>query len=456
MTTRIIASMDTGVDDALALAYLMKHDAASAPQRDADARNDCELLGVLATYGNVDAATAARNTRYVLDMFGRNDIPVLQGSSHPSWAHAFIPDAGCAQFHGPDGLGGFGPHTPPVTGLAIDIQQLYAATERATADITNPAGPVDNIPVVSVGGYPLGDPHANPATQIRPNDAAESSSADSGQAATDAHRHRSAPVTDQTISAAASDGIAFLIEQVRRFGRELTVLATGPLTDIDAAIRRAPDIASKLRLVMMGGSLTQPGNCWDGVAETNIIQDPEAADRVFHSGADITMIGLDVTHQCLLGSTATAQWRRHAASLHALQTNNRTSQPHVSAHAAVADADDATAQSQQLVFLANIADFSITANLRSDPTLFAAGMPLHDPLAAAVALDPTLVSTFDLPLRAEIHTGDFTGVRGRTIGDPALLNDPTVPRVHVALEVDAERFVKQFTDGFTMKGQLMR
>ena len=78
---RIIASMDTGVDDALALG------------------------GVIAGYGNVDANTAYANTCAVLDLFGRADIPVFLGSEHPSWADAFIPDAGCAQFHGDDGLG---------------------------------------------------------------------------------------------------------------------------------------------------------------------------------------------------------------------------------------------------------------------------------------------------------------------------------------------------------------
>ena len=42
--------------------------------------------------------------------------------------------------------------------------------------------------------------------------------------------------------------------------------------------------------------------------------DPEAADRVFHSGADITMVGLDVTHQCLIGTAATRSWREAATS----------------------------------------------------------------------------------------------------------------------------------------------
>ena len=77
-----------------------------------------------------------------------------------------------------------------------------------------------------------------------------------------------------------------------KYGSDVTVVATGPLTDVDAALTAAPEIASKLRLVMMGGTLTQEGNCWDTTAETNIIQDPEAADRVFHSGADVTMVGL--------------------------------------------------------------------------------------------------------------------------------------------------------------------
>ena len=90
---RIIASMDTGVDDALALAYLL------------GSTDECELGGVIAGYGNVDANTAYANTCAVLDLFGRADIPVFLGSEHPSWADAFIPDAGCAQFHGDDGLG---------------------------------------------------------------------------------------------------------------------------------------------------------------------------------------------------------------------------------------------------------------------------------------------------------------------------------------------------------------
>lgn len=386
---RIIASMDTGVDDALALAYLL------------GSADECELSGVIASYGNVDANTAYANTRAVLDLFGRADIPVFLGSEHPSWADAFIPDVGCAQFHGDDGLG-----------------NTWLAGSGALADGAGVPGDMSgddmsvDVPdgVVSVGGYLAGDVHAHPALGSYPR-VGRFRSVDRPQSATS-----TALVSGGTrrCSVDAADGIEYLIEQVREFGRDVTVLSTGPLTDVDAAITRAPDIASKLRLVMMGGTLTQPGNCWDAVAETNIIQDPEAANRVFHSGADITMVGLDVTHQCLLTRSAADRWRA---------TGTKRGR-----------------------FLADLADFSIKANLEADPALFSGGMPLHDPLAAAVALDSSLVDCFDLALRAETNTGDFNGVRGRTTGDPVGLVNHSMPHVHVALGVDSGRFLDEFAE----------
>lgn len=386
---RIIASMDTGVDDALALAYLL------------GSADECELSGVIASYGNVDANTAYANTRAVLDLFGRADIPVFLGSEHPSWADAFIPDAGCAQFHGDDGLGN--------TWLAGS--GALADGAGVPSDMSGDDMSVD-VPdgVVSVGGYLAGDVHAHPALGSYPR-VGRFRSVDRPQSATS-----TALVSGGTrrCSVDAADGIEYLIEQVREFGRDVTVLSTGPLTDVDAAITRAPDIASKLRLVMMGGTLTQPGNCWDAAAETNIIQDPEAANRVFHSGADITMVGLDVTHQCLLTRSAADRWRA---------TGTKRGR-----------------------FLADLADFSIKANLEADTALFSGGMPLHDPLAAAVALDSSLVDCFDLALRAETNTGDFNGVRGRTTGDPVGLVNHSMPHVHVALGVDSGRFLDEFAE----------
>ena len=192
---------------------------------------------------------------------------------------------------------------------------------------------------------------------------------------------------------------------------------------------------------MMGGTLTQEGNCWDLTAETNIIQDPEAADRVFHSGADITMVGLDVTHQCLMDSDATCTWRE-AANADTLGGSAGNSN---AASARTASSDSSPSASDVRVFLADMADFSIAANYKADARLFSQGMPLHDPLAAAVAVDPSLVTCINLPMKVELETGDFHGTRGRTIGDPAGLIDPNAPRIHVALQVDSHRFVSDFT-----------
>ena len=406
--TRLILDVDTGIDDALALAYLATFDTV-------------DVLGVIGTYGNVSVDTAVRNTSYVLERLGFRHIPVTRGSSHPSWARCFIPDAGCAQFHGTDGLGGFGP--------ACDS----SSSDTAFSDIFSDNSGSDTVfsrdyrSLISVGGYALDDVHANPAV-----DSFELSlTMDSASSI-----HADDPSADSV-----SEGVQFIIDQVRTYGFDVTVVATGPLTDIDAAIAAAPDIAGKLKLVMMGGTLTQEGNCWDLTAETNIIQDPEAADRVFHSGADITMVGLDVTHQCLMGSDATCAWRE-AANADTLGGSAGNSN---AASARASSPDSSPSASDVRAFLADMADFSIAANYKADACLFSQGMPLHDPLAAAVAVDPSLVTCINLPMKVELETGDFHGTRGRTIGDPAGLINLNSPRVHVALQVDAARFVSDFT-----------
>lgn len=382
---KLILDVDTGIDDALALAYLASF-------------NEVDLLGIIGTYGNVVADTAVRNTRYVLDRLGLHHVPAMAGSTHPSWADSFIADAGCAQFHGVDGLGRFGPVADSSVPDSVVVNAIPSDCQTCSDGIcASEAGTCTSAVrrLISVGGYDVHDPHANPSTD---SFALSFAMGDRAMRADTVH------------SPALPEGVRFIIDTIRRFGSDVTVVATGPLTDIAAAIDAAPDIASSLQLVMMGGTLTQEGNCWDATAETNIIQDPEAADRVFHSEADTTMVGLDVTHQCLLGRAATAGWRG-------------------------TELGD---------FLADMADFSIEANAKADARLFAKGMPLHDPLAAAVAIDPGLVGCFDLPMKVETQTGDFHGTRGRTIGDPAGLIDPSAPRVHVALTVDHDRFVADF------------
>jgi purine nucleosidase len=80
---------------------------------------------------------------------------------------------------------------------------------------------------------------------------------------------------------------------------DLTLCTLGPLTNIGDLLTRRPDLASKLsRIVMMGGGYFEGGNVTPA-AEFNIFVDPPAAAVVFGSGAELTLLPLDVTHQVL-------------------------------------------------------------------------------------------------------------------------------------------------------------
>jgi purine nucleosidase len=79
----------------------------------------------------------------------------------------------------------------------------------------------------------------------------------------------------------------------------ITLVPTGPLTNIATAIEKEPTILSRIeQIVLMGGAMREGGNRTPS-AEFNILVDPEAADIVFRCGRPITALGLDVTHQVL-------------------------------------------------------------------------------------------------------------------------------------------------------------
>jgi inosine-uridine nucleoside N-ribohydrolase len=79
----------------------------------------------------------------------------------------------------------------------------------------------------------------------------------------------------------------------------VTLVPTGPLTNIALFLARYPELSTRVqRIVLMGGAFGE-GNVTPA-AEFNIWADPEAAHRVFTSGIDLTMVGLDVTHKALL------------------------------------------------------------------------------------------------------------------------------------------------------------
>jgi purine nucleosidase len=181
------------------------------------------------------------------------------------------------------------------------------------------------------------------------------------------------PIQDQS-------GIDYLIDTIRAAQHgEITLVMLGPLTDLAWAIRKAPDIATRLQeIVIMGGAYFEGGNVTPS-AEFNIYVDPEAADIVFKSGANLTMLPLDATHQ--VRSTP-----QRIASLAKLP--NRCG-PYV-------------AQMLQAAKVYDLGKYGWD------------GAPLHDPTTIAYLIQPTLFKGRKVNVRIET-TSDLT--LGATVVD---------------------------------------
>lgn len=210
---------------------------------------------------------------------------------------------------------------------------------------------------------------------------------------------------DPTFAASPKHAVQTIIDHVRASSEKVTLVATGPLTNVAAALIGAPDIKQNLeRIVLMGGA-ARLGN-WTPAAEFNILVDPEASSAVFQGGVPVTMVGLDVTHE------AQVMW----PEVEMLLNSGR----------------------KVGVMVGELLDFFG----KFHATMGFEGMPLHDPLAMAVVLDPTIVETQHLPVRIETQ-GRYT--TGRTVVDfYGVTGDP--PNVDVALKVDRDRFVNMVMD----------
>jgi len=104
--------------------------------------------------------------------------------------------------------------------------------------------------------------------------------------------------------------VDFIIETL--LGAEndsITLVPTGPLTNIGEAMSRQPDILPKIReIVLMGGAMREGGNTTPS-AEFNILEDPDAAQIVMECGRPLTIVPLDVTHQALVSQIRIEQIR---------------------------------------------------------------------------------------------------------------------------------------------------
>ena len=188
--------------------------------------------------------------------------------------------------------------------------------------------------------------------------------------------------------------VDFLAERIHG----TTLVATGPLTNV--ALLLASERARPERIVLMGGAIAE-GNVTPA-AEFNIWADPEAAVRVFSSGLDVTMVGLDVTHQALLTD-------EHAARL---RENGRVG-------SVIAELLDFYGVFHQQVY-----DFE--------------GSPIHDAVAVAQMIRPDLLELRELNVEIDRES---ELCRGRTVVD-VWKRTGREPNARVALGIDADGFIE--------------
>ncbi|MEZ0050536.1 purine nucleosidase [Mycobacterium sp. MAA66] len=329
----IFADVDTGVDDAMALAYLL----ASA---------DAELVGIASTAGNVPTAQVCANNLGLLTLCGAEEIPVSRGADGPLTA----PLRTAEDTHGPQGLG-------------------YAELPPGSAELTD-------------------------------YDAAEA-----------------------------------WVRAARAHPGELIGLVTGPLTNFALALRIEPILPRLLRrLVIMGGAFDYKGNTTP-VAEWNISVDPEAAAEVFSVWGAAWGLEPPTHLPIVLGLNLTENIAMTPSIL------GRLAEAADSPTSAMSVLDDRGARSRAANPLIRVLEdamrFYFEFHFDQGEGYLA---HLHDPLAAAVALDPDLVryvpTTVDVELVGRLTRGmtvaDWRGHWGKH------------PNARVGVDVDPAAFFDRF------------
>jgi purine nucleosidase len=175
---------------------------------------------------------------------------------------------------------------------------------------------------------------------------------------------------EPTMPLQAENGIDFIVETLRSAPKGTVTLCTlGPLTNVAAALTKAPDVAGRIQeIVMMGGAYFEVGNITPA-AEFNIYVDPDAAEIVFKSGTPITMIPLDLTHKLLTLKSRVEKIRAIG--------------------------------SRPAVALAEMLDFFE----RFDVEKYGSdGGPLHDPTVIAYLIKPELFAGRDCNVEVEVNS----------------------------------------------------
>ena len=207
---------------------------------------------------------------------------------------------------------------------------------------------------------------------------------------------------------------AFIARMAREHPGELTLVTLARMTNLAKALEIAPDLPRLLkRVVFMGGTFHAPGNV-SPVAEANIAGDPEAADRVFQAGFDLTMVGLDVTQKVRLTTD----------------------------HVAILDKYAAPENRPIVDYLKQALPFYFRFNRLQNNCLD--HCPVHDPLAMLAAVDPSVVTVRTIPARVE-RGGSFC--RGMVVAD--LREHPIeAPGVSICVDVDSRRALEELLTTF--------
>ena len=112
------------------------------------------------------------------------------------------------------------------------------------------------------------------------------------------------PPLDGNLVASPGSAAEFIVRMANTYPGEVTILALAALTNVALALQLDPKLAQKLnRLVVLGGAFHTSGNV-NPAAEANIYGDPDAANVVFSRVPNCWLLGLDVTHCCLMSTSA--------------------------------------------------------------------------------------------------------------------------------------------------------
>ncbi len=205
--------------------------------------------------------------------------------------------------------------------------------------------------------------------------------------------------------------VDYLAQEIRAREGRVTLIPTGPLTNIGLLFALHPDVRPE-RVVIMGGAIGE-GNRTPA-AEFNIWADPEAAQRVFLEGLDTTMVGLDVTHGALITDAHTERMR---------------------------------GAGRVGTAVAELMDFYARFHKSRYPDLD--GSPMHDPVCVAHVIDPSLMTVLDAFIEVDCSGGPSWGRtnvdwRGREHFGP--------PNAKVGVDIDGERFAELIVERISSLG----